>query len=136
VNRSLVAAVRRLVLLSLLVPGCAVSREEPAEPSSRPTTPCTPPSCVELQVQALDYAFNPPDLTAKSGTVRIVLTNEGKKVHNLKILGPTTEVRTPNLAAGAAGYVEEFLAPRRYDIFCTITGHTERGMRGTLTVTP
>ncbi len=124
-----------LVLVLLVGPACAIEEQGP-EAAPTPSTPCLPPSCIELVVDGLDYAFNPTSITTRAGTVRFVLRNLGQKVHNLKIQGGAVEARTPNLAPGATGFVEVTLEPRRYDIFCTISGHAERGMRGALIVTP
>ncbi|MCS6802611.1 MAG: cupredoxin domain-containing protein [Chloroflexota bacterium] len=124
-----------LVFVLLLGSACAIEEQGP-EAAPTPATPCLPPSCVEFFIDGLDYAFNPPTITARAGTVRFVLRNVGQKVHNLKIQGGAVEARTPNLAPGATGFVDVVLEPRRYDIFCTIAGHAERGMRGTLIVTP
>ena len=124
-----------LALCLLLVPACASEEEQPAEAAPTPATPCLPPSCVEIVVDGFDYVFSPAEISTRAGTVRFVLRNFGKKVHNLKVQGGAVEARTPNLAPGAVGFVDVTLEPRRYDIYCTITGHAERGMRGRLIVT-
>lgn len=128
-------AIWALALCLLLAPACASEGEPPAEAAPTPSTPCLPPSCVEIVVDGFDYVFNPAEITTRAGTVRFVLRNLGKKVHNLKIQGGAVETRTPNLAPGAVGFVDVTLEPRRYDIYCSIPGHAERGMRGTLIVT-
>ncbi|MFN8535336.1 MAG: plastocyanin/azurin family copper-binding protein [Dehalococcoidia bacterium] len=125
-----------LISIVFVLSGCSPETEQAAEAAPTPTTPCVAPDCIEVAVDGLDYAFNPPDFSVRPGKVRFVLRNVGKKVHNLVVIGGNVEARTPNLAPSALGFVDVTLEARRYDVFCSITGHAERGMRGSLTVRP
>ncbi|GIW08355.1 MAG: hypothetical protein KatS3mg060_3160 [Dehalococcoidia bacterium] len=125
-----------IAVAPFVLSACTSDGEQAVDVVPTPTTRCLPPDCVEIVIDGLDYAFNPPTITTRAGAARVVLRNLGQKVHNLKVQGGAVEARTLNLAPGATGFLDVTLEARRYDIFCTITGHAERGMRGVLTVTP
>lgn len=125
-----------LFLVAVLLSGCVANNDAPAEVVPTPAAPCQAPACHEVTVNAIEYAFQPDEITVPAGSVRFVVTNSGAKVHNLKILGGDVDASTLNLAAGVTGFLDASLKPRKYDFYCSITGHAERGMRGTLTVTP
>jgi plastocyanin len=87
-----------------------------------------------------DYEFHPRDLRVRSGQSVIVL-NEGGTAHNLTIeRGPDATRETDELAGtvsflrGGSEVLRLDLPPGRYAMVCTVPGHRELGMTGTLEV--
>jgi len=78
-------------------------------------------------------AFDPAELTVGSGEVTIELTSEPAAPHTFTIeeLGDV-EVVAADGGETATGTVE--LEPGTYTYYCSIPGHREAGMEGTLTV--
>lgn len=111
-----------------------------------------------LQIDALDYAFDPADFEVEAGVVTFEVDNVGEEAHELAFLPgggevPFTEDGVPDedaLAEAGAFELEAFgpgqtcnatydLEPGDYTIFCIVetedgTTHYELGMSGTLTV--
>lgn len=87
------------------------------------------PTAATIAVKASEYAFEPATITAPSGGATVALTNGGIVEHditvdalNVKIVarpGETAEGRI----SGAAG---------EYEFYCSIPGHKQAGMVGTL----
>jgi plastocyanin len=82
-----------------------------------------------------DLAFDQTDVSAKAGTVTIDFDNKQAIGHDVKVedssgqeLGGTELVSSGT----ATGTVD--LQPGTYTFFCSVPGHREAGMEGTLTV--
>ena len=79
-------------------------------------------------------AFDTKQLSAKAGTVTIEMTNMSPIEHSVavsegsKILG-----QTPVFVGGSKSVTLK-LKPGTYTFFCTVPGHRQAGMEGTLTV--
>jgi plastocyanin len=87
-----------------------------------------------------DYEFQPRDVRVRRGETLTIL-NEGGIAHNLKVeRGPDPRKETDELAGTSSflkGDSEQLridLPPGRYVLVCTVPGHREIGMSGTLTV--
>jgi plastocyanin len=87
-----------------------------------------------------EFEFDPNDLTASQGDA-ITAENTGQIVHNLTIVAgedpdaPGEELATTeDVQPGDSGEVTVDVDPGNYSIICTIPGHAEDGMVGTLTV--
>jgi uncharacterized cupredoxin-like copper-binding protein len=113
-----------------------------------------------IEVRAGEFHFTPSDVVAKVGQpITIAYTNDGAIEHDWAVndllamdvdVQMTTEVAHPegphahatalpdvHIAAMPGQSGELVFTPEqagRYAIICTITGHTEAGMAGTLTV--
>lgn len=86
-----------------------------------------------LEVTATEFQFAPADLTAPADTpVTIVLTNEGAVEHDLVI--EETAEKVAHVASGETGEGQITLPAGTYTFYCSIPGHREAGMEGTLTV--
>jgi outer membrane protein assembly factor BamB/uncharacterized cupredoxin-like copper-binding protein len=86
-----------------------------------------------VTVQAGDLFFDPDQLTVPADTdVTITLTNGGGVVHNL--YQPDVDRKTPDLAPGESGDVVINLPAGTYQFWCTVPGHKDAGMTGTLIV--
>jgi plastocyanin len=87
-----------------------------------------------------DYEFHPRDVRVRRGQTLTVL-NEGGIAHNLKVeRGPNPRQETDELAGtssflkGDSERLRLDLPPGRYVMVCTVPGHREIGMTGTITV--
>jgi plastocyanin len=81
--------------------------------------------------------FTKGSLTAKAGKVTIQFTNSASLAHNLTIQqgtsGPVVGA-TPTFQGGSKTLTVN-LKPGTYTFFCSVPGHRQAGMQGTLKVT-
>jgi plastocyanin len=90
----------------------------------------------KLQIAAdpVQLAFDKKTLSSKPGPVTVTFTNPAQIAHNFavekggKLLG-----QTPLITSSTASKTID-LAPGSYTFLCTVPGHAEAGMQGTLTV--
>lgn len=88
-----------------------------------------------LQVDASEFMFEPADLTATTGELEIALENTGDVEHNFAIEGVQgDEPIVENVPGGESGRGTVSLEPGEYTFYCSVAGHRENGMEGTLTV--
>ncbi|MCS7236610.1 MAG: cupredoxin domain-containing protein [Armatimonadota bacterium] len=87
-----------------------------------------------VKVTAKEFAFEPRELKVKAGQpVKLVLENKGVIEHDIVLekLGVKTAVIPPGKS------VEVTFTPKakgRYPVVCSVPGHKEAGMTGTLVV--
>jgi len=106
-----------------------------------------------ITVTMTEYAFSPSPIVLKEGVpTRLVLKNVGKEAHYFvaeqffkgiatrKVQGSDGEIKAPYFTAVEVypgKMLEWFLVPAQkgvYDLLCTVKGHAERGMKGTIEV--
>lgn len=75
-------------------------------------------------------------LTAKAGNVTIDLDNTQALQHDVAVEDSSGTVlgKSDLVAQGAASVTLDNLKPGTYTYFCTVPGHRQAGMQGTLTV--
>jgi len=80
-------------------------------------------------------AFTSDEATAKAGKVTVDFTNSSPVPHNVAIEDSNGETiaETETLAEGSASATAE-LKPGKYTFYCSVPGHRQGGMEGTLTV--
>lgn len=106
-----------------------------------------------VTVTLSEYAFSPSTLVFKEGVpTKLVLRNSGKEAHYFvseqffrnvatrKVQSSDGEFKAPYFTAievYAGKTAEWFLIPMKkgtFDLLCTVKGHAERGMKGTIEV--
>lgn len=96
--------------------------------------PSPSPGAREVRVTVDEYAFSPSRIELRAGeTVNLVLVNAGAVPHDLTIpaLGFSLAV-VPGSSAEAALTAP---TPGTYPFFCSVPGHRQLGMVGTLVAT-
>ncbi len=83
---------------------------------------------VAVTMTEFRFVFTPK--TVHPGTVSFRLANKGKLVHDLLIAGK----RSALIGPGKTGALTVTLHKGRYPYRCTVPGHADAGMKGTLVV--
>jgi uncharacterized cupredoxin-like copper-binding protein len=78
--------------------------------------------------------FDKKTLDASSGKVTIVMKNPASLSHNVSIEGSGVNEMGETVGQGGTSTVSANLKPGRYTFYCSVPGHREGGMVGTLTV--
>jgi uncharacterized cupredoxin-like copper-binding protein len=82
-----------------------------------------------------DLAFNQQDASAKAGSVTIDFDNMQSLQHDVKVEDSSgQELGGTDLVSSATATATVDLQPGSYTFFCSVPGHREAGMEGTLTV--
>jgi plastocyanin len=81
---------------------------------------------------ALAYQFK--DATASAGKLRIVSKNDAQIPHDIAIEGNGVSAKGDVVQGGGTSEVDVTLKPGTYIFYCSVPGHREGGMEGTLTV--
>ena len=86
-----------------------------------------------------EYQFDPSDETVASGDT-IELSNDGQIPHNYTIVegdpegGGAEVAASDDIEPGGTGSLAVDAEPGEYGVLCTIPGHAEQGMTGSITV--
>lgn len=104
------------------------------EPTSQPQ-----PEIVEVTIEADEYSFSPSTITVLKGArVRLTLENKGSVSHNYVVNELNLDT---GLVAPGSSQTVEFEAPRddlpailTYQSYCSVPGHKEAGMIGTINI--
>lgn len=102
--------------------GFAVNRDGDGEGGGAAAAAAVPVSLTEFDITQ-------PLEVAPGGSLAV--TNDGSQVHNLVIEGGG---RTSDLSSGGSETLAVDVEPGEYEVYCSITGHRDSGMEGTLTV--
>jgi plastocyanin len=112
-----------------------VQAEAEKEPAPKPA-PAAKGTGGTLQLAAspTDLAFDKTSLISQPGKVTIDFDNPAALEHNVAIEQEGKEIATSETLAEGKTSVSADLAPGTYTFLCTVPGHAEAGMEGTLTV--
>jgi uncharacterized cupredoxin-like copper-binding protein len=107
-------------------------------PTSMPTAPSQATSSAmeaqKITVVGTEFTFSPSTLTLKKGQpVELTFENSGKLPHNLTI--PGLNVKTKTIQPGQQDMIQ-FTPDKtgQFAFMCTVPGHADKGMKGTLMV--
>lgn len=120
--------------------GTAPAPTPPGTPaSSTPANTPAPPAPTGSLALAADptgvLKFDQASLSAKAGKVTIAFSNASPVPHNLAVAkGAAVLGTTPTFQGGGTKDLVLTLAAGSYMIYCSVPGHREAGMQGTLTV--
>jgi plastocyanin len=89
---------------------------------------------LQLSASPTKIAFDTTRLTAKAGKVTIDFDNPAPLEHNVAIEQDGKVIAQSETLAEGKTSVSTDLEPGTYTFLCTVPGHAEAGMEGTLTV--
>ncbi len=89
---------------------------------------------LQLEASAPEIAYDTTELTSKPGEVTIDFENPAAIEHDVAIEQDGAEIAKSELITEGKTSVSADLEPGTYTFLCTVPGHAEAGMEGTLTV--
>lgn len=119
-----------------------IVKEESGAPANAPSGGKTPGQpavkgpggTLKLSASPTQIAFDTKKLTSEPGKVTIDFSNPATIQHDVAIEKDGTEIAASPLIANSKTTVSADLAPGTYTFLCTVPGHAEAGMQGTLVV--
>jgi uncharacterized cupredoxin-like copper-binding protein len=79
-------------------------------------------------------AFDKKSLEAKAGPVTLVMSNPAQLQHDVSIEGAGVDKEGKKVGKGGTSTVSASVKPGKYTFYCSVPGHRDGGMEGTLTV--
>lgn len=113
---------RRVLVLFTVLAGTATVA------AIAPTAQGTSSAKYTVTMTDFKFKFSPARVTA--GTHAIAVVNRGEATHDLKLAGKKTKLLNP----GQRATLRVTLKKGRYPFLCTVPGHRQLGMKGTLVV--
>ncbi len=89
---------------------------------------------LQLAADPAALEFDKTELAGKPGEVTIEFTNPAQIAHDVAILRGEEELAKSDLISEGETSVSAELEPGQYTFICTVPGHAEAGMQGTLAV--
>jgi plastocyanin len=90
-----------------------------------------------VNLSAIDFKFDPSDVSAKKGVVEFKVKNDGQTTHALEVEGGgVEEVKTSDIAPGDSASLKVDLskASGEVEFYCPIDNHKAMGMEGKISV--
>jgi plastocyanin len=112
----------------------AKAAEFAAENKKITTEESGPGGTLKLSANPTQLAFNTTKLTSKPGKVTIDFTNPAAIEHDVAIEQNGKKIATSPLISKGETSVTANLASGTYTFLCTVPGHADAGMEGTLIV--
>jgi plastocyanin len=81
-----------------------------------------------------ELRFDRTSLKARAGQVTLVMDNPSSIPHNVSIEGRGIDEEGETVGQGGRSTVHAELRPGEYDFYCSVPGHRQGGMEGTLSV--
>ena len=131
-DRKLHAALAFPALAIAVLAGCGGDGD-----NEETSAPATTPAATTLRLTADrsgQLRFDKKTLDASAGKVTIVMKNPAPLSHNVSIEGSGVNEMGQTVGEDRTSTVSANLEPGRYTFYCSVPGHREGGMAGTLTV--
>jgi plastocyanin len=137
-----------VVLVLAAMSAAVVTASQPAKAGSQgasssqpPSTgaplsgPAAPASSLKLAADPSGLlSYDTKQLDAKAGRVTIAFTNAASLEHNVTIVQGSTQLGATPTFSGGTRTLTLNLKPGTYTFYCSVPGHRQAGMQGTLRV--
>ena len=118
-----------LVAAALLLPGCGGSGDEEAAPETATAAQSGGDHAHRVTVTETDFEIALSSRDIHAGEYVFEVVNEGQAPHALEIEGAGIEEKSETIGAGERTELEVTLEPGRYEFYCPVDGHAEKGMK-------
>jgi plastocyanin len=123
-------------ITSAIVTG-ALEEEEGAEEAARGERGEAAAGGRELRLSADPggaFRFDTGTLESGAGRVTLVMENPSQVPHNVSLEGAGIDEHGETVGSGETSTVSATLRAGRYEFYCSVPGHRQGGMTGTLTI--
>jgi plastocyanin len=118
-----------------IITGALEDEEEVGEAADRPAAGEGGGRTLRLSADpGGELRFDVRTLEARAGQVTIQMQNPSSVPHNVSIEGGGVDQEGNTVGRGRTSTVSAELGPGEYDFYCSVPGHRQGGMEGTLTV--
>jgi plastocyanin len=115
-------------------PAAASAAASTSAPASAAAAPA-PAGALKLAANpAGQLSYNTKTLSAKAGTVTIVMANMSPVEHNVTVAQGSKVLGATPTFTGGTRTLSLKLKPGKYTFYCSVPGHRQAGMEGTLNV--
>lgn len=128
------AGVMVAVPLALLAGGCGGGSSGGGGTTSTSSPPAGSGQVVNIPIASSGFAFSVTTATASAGTVTLKAMNPQSVSHDISIKGNGVDVHGDQVSSGGVSQVTATLKAGTYEYYCSVPGHEQAGMKGTLTV--
>ncbi len=118
-------------------PTKSATGKSPKATTGTPAPPSSPAAVTKLTLAANpagQLSYDTKQLSAKAGKVTIDMTNMSPIEHNVTVAEGSKVLGATPTFVGGSRTVTLSLKPGKYTFFCSVPGHRQAGMEGTLTV--
>ena len=136
-----------VVLVLAAISAAVVTASEPAKAGSQgasssqppaaaaPASPAAPASALKLAADPTGLlSYDTKQLSAKAGRVTIIFTNAASLEHNVTVAQGSTQLGATPTFGGGTRTLTLNLKAGTYTFYCSVPGHRQSGMEGTLHV--
>jgi plastocyanin len=92
------------------------------------------PSVVKISAPVSGLRYNQKVVHAHAGRIKIVFTNASALSHNVDVEHGETELGKTKTVTHGTTSIWVTLKPGKYNFYCSVPGHEDAGMHGTLVV--
>src|SRR3989441_12168591 len=114
-----------VMLVAAFAAACGGGQQGGGQPSGTPEGSA-------VAVSEKEWTIHFASSTMKPGKVKLLIKNDGTIEHNFVIEGTSVDLEA--IPPGSTKEVTVDLKPGTYNVLCTIAGHSEAGMKKTITV--
>jgi uncharacterized cupredoxin-like copper-binding protein len=118
-----------LIVTALAVGGCGGAKK-----AASSSTGAGGGARLSLQADPSQLKFDTTALSANAGKVTIVMKNPSQLQHDVAIEGNGVNAQGKVVGHGGTSTASASLKAGTYTFFCSVDGHRQAGMEGTLTV--
>jgi uncharacterized cupredoxin-like copper-binding protein len=136
-----IAALIPLAVAALALAGCGSSSSSadettsPANTSTAPHAPAPGQEVVQLKAdEGGSLKFDRDDVKTLAGKVQLSMSNPSSVQHNIAIKGNGIDKKGPVVGKDGVSILNVQLKPGDYEFYCSVDGHEQAGMKGTLHV--
>ena len=102
--------------------------------SGSSTPPAGSGQVVYIPIAQSGFAFTKTTATASAGVVTLRAMNPQSVSHDISLKGNGIDVKGSQVSSGGVSQVTATLTAGAYEYYCSVPGHEQAGMKGTLTV--
>src|SRR5512146_1498364 len=128
-------AITAALMLVLAACGASTSQGETPSAAGGGGTSAASGGGATVKVTEKEFSISPKDVTAAPGKITFQIKNTGAVAHDITVMVNGAPQASPLVQPGGSEtWTVTIDAPGTYDMYCSVPGHKEAGMNGTLKV--